>query len=285
MPASLEEGWARATVLIQNQAGELGTGFFVARRVDDKGLRLFLVTNKHVLAKSRSEREVADHIALNLNIRREGRIVGYTAVISLRFTDGKPLWREHPDPDVDVLALDATAVKVRLTDMDVRWADYNTFVDASKLAELEITLADEVIALGYPLGLSQGGTFLPVAKSGILASKIGERVIDTVIGSNGGERRRSLPAFLVDGAFIPGSSGSPVILKPVVGRVVKNSIMLAIAPALLLGIIAETKYVTVGTPAGERETLPGIALAFDASTIKEVIESFFESGPPILQSK
>lgn len=262
-------------MLIRNQAGKLGTGFFVARSVDDKAIRLFLVTNKHVLADSQTEREASSHIALNLNIRKEGKVVGYTAVLPLRFTDGKAIWREHPNPDVDVLAFDATAVRIQLTDMEVKWADYNAFVDTQKISELEITMADEVIALGYPLGLSQGGTNLPVAKSGILASKIGERVIDTIPEPNGGQRHRDLPAFLVDGAFIPGSSGSPVILKPVVGRVVKNNIMLATAPALLLGIISETKYVTIGTPDGERVALPGIALAFDASTIRKVIESFF----------
>ncbi|HZY92876.1 MAG TPA: trypsin-like peptidase domain-containing protein [Thermoplasmata archaeon] len=275
MPASLEEGWVRATALIQNEAGELGTGFFVARKVDEASLRLFLITNKHVLADTRKHRDGARQIELNLNLRKDGKIVGTKAILPLRLADGNAIWREHEDPDVDVLAIDVTAVKVQVVDMDVKWAGYDGFADPQKIVDHEITMADEVIALGYPLGLKQGDTFLPIAKSGILASKIGERVSDTVQTSGGELHHRNMPAFLVDGAFIPGSSGSPVILKPMVGRVVRRNIVLSPAPSLLLGIISETKYVPVSTLHGERLALPGIALAFDVSTIIDVIESFF----------
>jgi len=75
---------------------------------------------------------------------------------------------------------------------------------------------------------------------------------------------------------MPGSSGSPVVLSPVIGRAVRNDIALGSPPALLLGIVAEGRYTDVRTPDREFTTLSDIGLAFDTTTIRETIEQFFE---------
>jgi hypothetical protein len=49
------------------------------------------------------------------------------------------------------------------------------------------------------------------------------------------------------------------------------------SPPLLLGIIAETTYAPI--PISERDYIPsfaGLGLAFDAETVKETIELFFQ---------
>jgi hypothetical protein len=84
-----------------------------------------------------------------------------------------------------------------------------------------------------------------------------------------------MAAFLFDGATIPGSSGSPVILKPVIGRLIKRSIYLTVAPPVLLGIVAETYYAPIRQETGIIPGFAGLGLAFDAQTVKETVELFF----------
>jgi hypothetical protein len=100
---------------------------------------------------------------------------------------------------------------------------------------------------------------------------------DKVKTPGGTIRDRNLRAFLVDGATVPGSSGSPVILKPVIGRIQGNTIVMGAAPAVLLGIIAETKYAPVQLGASVIPTFAGLGLAFEVETIRETIELFFSS--------
>ena len=65
------------------------------------------------------------------------------------------------------------------------------------------------------------------------------------------------------------TSGSPVVLKPVTGRHQNNAIVVGSTPAVLLGIVAETRYAPIS--AGEK-IIPGFAglgFAFDVETIVE----------------
>jgi hypothetical protein len=274
MSSFLEQTWVMATVQLVNQERKVGTGFFVVRQVEG-GQRLFIVTNKHVLGDSRESREAAQTIEVRLNVTRDGRIQGYPVTYQVRDPNGTVHWREHPDPDVDVMAFDATVIAIKITDLSSKWADYSLFIDEKKVEEHDISMGDDVVILGYPLAVHQGNTFLPMLKSGTLGSKLGLKLQDSVPVPGGGARSRELPAFLVDGAIVPGSSGSPVVLKPVPGRIVKGNIFLGVPPPFLLGIISETKTVEIVTPKGPALSIPGLAIAFDASTIREVIESFF----------
>jgi hypothetical protein len=59
---------------------------------------------------------------------------------------------------------------------------------------------------------------------------------------DGSVRKRRLRGFLIDGAIIPGSSGSPVIIKPSVGRYTRGALSYANFPPMLLGIVSESRY-------------------------------------------
>jgi len=141
--------------------------------------------------------------------------------------------------------------------------------------ELDITVGEEVVTIGYPLGLHQGETNLPLLRQGILSTHIGYTIRDQVQGPDGRSRDRTLRAFLIDGATVPGSSGSPVILKPVIGRKVGREIRMETAPPVLLGIVAETKYVPLETDLGAIPSFAGLGLAFDVEAIFETVELFF----------
>ncbi len=117
-------------------------------------------------------------------------------------------------------------------------------------------------------------SFFPLVRAGLIATRIGDSLIDEV-EENGSKRPRTVRGFLIDGATIPGSSGSPVVLKPISGRIVKGNLQLGSVPQLLLGIIAETMYAPMKMEKWEIPSFAGLGLAFDAETIQETIELFF----------
>ena len=278
MASPIAESWIYATILIKNEWGNSGTGFLVARDVEDGRGAVFLATNKHVLHQEAQMRQSATRVFLHVSIRDEdGSIAGEVAELPLNLEDGSKIWRENPDRDVDVLAFNVTPLIVQLPQMIRQWPTYSLFGDQAKLDELEITIAEDILVIGYPLGLRHANSNFPLVRSGIIATRIGENLKDEV--EEGGIRRqRLLRGFLIDGAVVPGSSGSPVILKPSIGRFKGGAISIGTPPPLLLGIVAETKYAPVQTPTGVIPSFAGLGLAFDAETVRETIELFFSPG-------
>jgi V8-like Glu-specific endopeptidase len=278
MSSAVVNSWVYSTMLIENEWGEVGTGFLVFRGIDEKKGRVFLVTNKHVLHEDIDMREKASNLTLNLNIKnKDGSIVGKTALLPLVFDDGSKKWREHPNNDVDVIAIDVTQGIVEIPQIMKVITDYTWFANKEELKRLDITMGDEVIVIGYPLGLRHKTNNLPLLRQGMIATRIGEELEDEVIDNGGKVRKRTLRGFLVDGATIPGSSGSPVVLKPISGRLVNGSIQMGLANPFLLGIIAETKFAPIQNIYGKVNNMSfaGLGLAFDSDTIKETIELFF----------
>lgn len=277
MASPLVRGWLFATVPIENPEGESGTGFLVLRRtVEDQG-RVFLVTNKHVIADSEQQRASTPHVVCHFNSKEpDGSCGTVSGEIPLVGSDGQTRFREHPDADTDVFALEVTDVMNLNPKLDKRWAGYDMFADSAKRAELDITVGEDVVTIGYPLGLRQGDTNFPLVRQGLIATRIGDVLRDTVHEADGTLRSRALRAFLVDGAAVPGSSGSPVILKPTIGRIQGDSISLNQAPPVLLGIVAETKYAPVRMGSGVIPGFAGLGLAFEVETIRETVELFFE---------
>ncbi len=196
-------------MLIQNEWGGLGTGFVVARIINDKGTRLFLATNKHVLHEETDMREEALEIILHVNFKNvDGTIKGETAKIPLNLDDGSKRWREHPDRDVDVLAFDITALKAQYSQLETKWVKYDLFGTSGRIKQYDITIGEDILVIGYPLGLRHAETNYPLVRAGIIATRIGECLEDEVKKKDGTYRKRQLRGFLIDGGAIPGSSGS-----------------------------------------------------------------------------
>jgi hypothetical protein len=278
MASPLTKSWVYATVPIHNPQNETGTGFLVSRLIDKDQVRVFLVTNKHVIHRDSNERISVHHVECHFNTKEPDGTAGTVAGdIPLLGANGSRRFREHADRDTDVFALEVTDVMRLNPKIEKKWASYDSFAEQSKRDELDITVGEEVVTIGYPLGLRQGTTNFPLLRQGIIATRIGYPILDKVKNPDGSLRDRNLRAFLIDGACIPGSSGSPVVLKPVIGRHVKNTIQLGSAPSVLLGIVAETKYAPVEVEQGIIPSFAGLGLAFDVETIKETIELFFEA--------
>lgn len=273
----IRTGWLHTTVFVENEWGETGTGFLVALRPQDLGRQesegglVVVVTNKHVLSEDPIKRSTAKHLRISVNTQDQASPTT-TLTVDLR---AGPRIREHPDPDTDVLAVNISPEINNHPELRLKWVTFESFALAERRAELDITVGEDVFALGYPVGMRQGGTNLPLVRQGIISTPVGGIIQDKVIDSQGTHRSRTLRAFLVDGATVPGSSGSPVILKPVIGRVVGDSIRLGTSPPVLLGIVAETRYAPVQLTASQ--AIPGFAnlgLVFEVETISETLALF-----------
>jgi hypothetical protein len=278
MASPIAKTWVYATVLIQNQWGARGTGFLIYREIRPGVGRIFLCTNKHVLDPSEELRQKASYIICFLNVKTpDGKIVGKPFTVGLIAPNGERRWREHPDENVDVLAFDITDLIIKYPEIVKKWGDYNNLADKTILSAQDITIGDDIFVIGYPLGERQGKTYFPIVRQGIIASQIGEEFAEDQLDMNGKSIQKTYRGFLIDGGFIPGSSGSPVVLKPETGRFIGNKIVMGDSPAYLLGILANTLQLsTIHSDKGFIGVSSGLGFAFDAVTIKETIELFFK---------
>jgi hypothetical protein len=276
----IADNWVHATVQIVNEWGESGSGFFVCTIDDKDNKRFFLVTSKHVVHEDPEKRKAARFLMLKVNVKQEdGTISGASVPMPLKI-DGHILWREHPLAYVDVMAIEVTL----LMDSGIPIENYcvGPFIFATPdiLKKEEITIGEEVLIIGYPLGFTHTQIYSPLVRQGIIASRIGERIHTTLTLPGAEDTSVEIPGFLVDSAIVPGSSGSPVVLKPVFGRLVGGKVMNDAPPPYLLGIVASSNIAPIKV--GDR-TFPAFAnlgVVFDVTTIMETIDLFFVSPQP-----
>lgn len=260
--------------MIENEYGDRGTGFLVFKPTNEgsEAGKVFLVTNKHVLNPDPELRNNAKKIFLHLNIKNEDQsIAAQEAEFPLDFIDGSKSYKEHPSEDVDVMAFNITQLLVEYTFIEKQIATYQMLVTAQDIKDWDLDRrpnSDERL----PSGLRHRTTNFPLVRDGIIATRIGEELEDEYKQPKGKFRKRILRGFLIDGAVIPGSSGSPVVLKPLAYRYVNGQIQMSSAPLLLLGIIAESRYASTT----DFMSFAGLGLAFDAQTIVETIDLFFQ---------
>jgi hypothetical protein len=260
-----------STVIICDEnRTERGTGFVVG---DRQRLRFFLITNKHVMGADKLERDKLTEIALITNIwgtdksvRREG----------IRYGLDPRNVREHSDPEVDVMAFDITGLIVRLRQQYNEMISFhpillNELATADLMQKYDVKIGDEILVVGFPNlhGLQHPTTNFPIVRRGIIASYIGEPLQDPT-NSAGENKDRLLRGFLIDGAIIPGSSGSPVFLNPSFFRSIRGTEVAEPFPLLLLGIISEFRrsYTTdLLWPAN-------LGIAIDSSAVIETLNAF-----------
>lgn len=111
MASPLAQGWLYATVPIDNPQGESGTGLLVSRATGADQGRVFLVTNKHVVCRDPAVRPSLSNVTCQFNTKAAGGKSGtVSGNIPLVNPDGSRRFREHPDADTDVPAIEVTDV-------------------------------------------------------------------------------------------------------------------------------------------------------------------------------
>lgn len=178
-----------------NQGFAIGTGFFVMKEYDNDIVRVVLVTNKHVVEKyDRAEIIVCE-------ADDKGNPVDNKHVV-INIPDLQAMCRFHPDADVDLCFLMIGDVNNYLKAIKSRayfkCIGLDFFISDEEIKVL--TAIENVVMIGYPLGLMDDANNKPVVRKGITATSI-------ALDYNGKKE------FMIDMACFPGSSGSPVFLE------------------------------------------------------------------------
>lgn len=205
---------------LANGETSTGTAFFYQFKIDAERVVPLLVTNKHVVSGAKTVKFLVHEAVVNTETgKREPGTTSFEVIVP------GGLFIEHPG-DVDLCAMPFELLRplalqqgkeifyISLTEELIPGDD--------KLRELSVL--EDVVMVGYPIGLSDLANNFPIIRKGITASH-------PYVDFNG------KPWAVVDIASFPGSSGSPVLLlnqgaygKATGGFVIGNR-------AFLLGIL------------------------------------------------
>lgn len=204
------------TIGIEDDLGKpRGTGFLVADTAPmntDDGQSIptweapttgaYLVTARHVLGSNASVISTTAQFSLRYSGTPQENFVRKVRPFAVK--NEPKNWTVHPDPDIDVAVLDVTDWIDDCSNGYFRFWPLSEIANAVSLAAVHCEAGDEVFVVGYPLTLSQGKTNLPLVRQGVLATSPRRRLQEVDKGTE-------IRGFLVDGAIMPGSSGSPVV--------------------------------------------------------------------------
>jgi hypothetical protein len=203
-----------ATVQLEQDLGNntktVGTGFLVAAPTPDGRPRVVLVTAGHLFERMpKPEIKVGWRLGSTVGDWRyaPGPLVIRTpapqptdataastpAASPAITTEGRPLWVRHPTQDIAAISIQAPAEFARAA-IPLSWlADDGTF------ARYNVRPGDEMMALGFPRGLSSNRAGFPILRWGRVASYPLSPV-------------DSFPTFLMDFRVFDGNSGGPVFM-------------------------------------------------------------------------
>ena len=191
----LTVGLIKATVQIDQPSGPdrrtVATGFLVSAPRPDGAPRTVLVTAAHVLTRmTEPEARIGWRVA-----QADGSWTFAPEPLRIREADGSGLWTQHPERDIAVMEVRAPDAFARAA-IPLAWlADETTF------DQWQVGPGDELMALGYPHGLSANRAGFPILRLGRISSYPLTPI-------------RAFPTFLLDFAVAQGNSGGPVFWTP-----------------------------------------------------------------------
>ena len=182
----------KATVQLEQPLGDgsrtVGTGFLISDPTPDGKPRTILVTAAHVFENMPS-----------MSARIGYRVQGSEGVWrydpeALKIRDGDhPLWVKHPTRDVAAMVVEAPPEFVKAA------IPLNYLAQDDTFNKYNLGPGDEMMALGFPRGLSANPAGFPILRSGRVAS------YPLAPATN-------FPTFLMDFSVFPGNSGGPVFM-------------------------------------------------------------------------
>lgn len=227
-PTTLTEQLLFTTVRIQTDRG-VGTGFFFNARIDESKILPLIVTNKHVVKGSTKGGFQLHEADRNADPPKPaGRF------FSVTLNEFESLWMDHPEPGVDLCAMPCqplygNAEKLGKT-VFIKAFDENLVLRDDQLANL--STAEDILLVGYPIGLWDEKNNLPLIRRGITASH-------PALDFDG------KPQFVIDAACFPGSSGSPVVLANLGSYHSKDGALVVGTRFALLGVLYAGPQMTV----------------------------------------
>src|SRR4030042_7177122 len=139
--------------------------------------KVFLVSNKHILTPKSIEKEEQNKEAkatVLLNKEEKGEVEIKKIEVILRDKDGKDLWKGHTNPNIDVACLDFTSFisenRTVIQGLKIGFISEDRFATKEILEKYYVSIGDQIIILGYPLNLVEGGHSIPIARGGPIIS-------------------------------------------------------------------------------------------------------------------
>lgn len=176
------------------QTTAVGTGFFFNFLAGEGKIIPVVVTNRHVVEGSKQG------IFQLTRANNEGEpIIGdFENIIVDNF---EQLWLPHPDKAVDLCVMPLGPLFHMAEDKGKRffYRSLDETLIPNQQALSELTALEEILMVGYPIGLWDSKNNMPIFRKGITATHPN-------LNYEGREE------FLIDAACFPGSSGSPVLL-------------------------------------------------------------------------
>lgn len=194
MAIDLSHQLINATVQLEQPLGNgtrtVGTGFLITATGPDGQPRTVLVTANHVFDKMPGP---IAHVGYRV-ANADGSWTYSPQNLRIRDAQGHELWTHHPSRDVAAIAITAPAAFAKAAIPEDYLASDET------LQKYEVGAGDELMALGFPRGLSANQAGFPILRAGRIASfPIAPAKI--------------YPTFLMDFAVFPGNSGGPVFMS------------------------------------------------------------------------
>lgn len=189
-PKTISEHLMYSTVRLETRDGSSGTGFFYSCDIDDSKMCQILVTNKHVVNNNPNE---TMSFYLHLKGKDNNLVENYKVTYEAE-------WIFHSSKDLCFCFINPLFEYIQeITGKEVFSIPiWDAVLISSKDIEL-LSALEEVVMVGYPIGLWDEINNFPIFRSGYTASHPALDFNESGIG-------------LVDMACFPGSSGSPIFI-------------------------------------------------------------------------
>ena len=236
----------------------IGTGFFIGKSTGTAGqVYPFLVSNKHVFANRRF---------VVIRMRQKGVENLNEINVPLTNDGGLPLYYVHEKESVDIAVLPLEAKFIK--DNNLEFPCFNIEENSMSSDELRQNGVDEgsiIYMLGFPMGLVNVTSNLPICRMGCVARMSENQIIES-------------HNILVDIQNFPGNSGSPIVTKPERVSIVETK---SLSRCVLVGIVHsyipyQEKLINSQTNqvVEIRSENSGIALVHPVEYIREILNKF-----------
>jgi hypothetical protein len=186
----------KATVQLEQPLGDgtktVGTGFLVNAPTPDGRPRTVLITSGHVF-----DRMPFPEARVGWRVASEAADWRYApAAFTIRTgttPSGAPLWKRHPTQDVAAITITAPPEFTKAA-IPLAW-----LADDATFTRYDVRPGDEMMALGFPKGLSSNRAGFPILRWGRVASY---PLTPASV----------FPNFLLDFRVFDGNSGGPVFM-------------------------------------------------------------------------
>ncbi len=209
-----------------------GTGFFYDHDVGNGKHIPMIITNKHVVNDAVTGNFYLHEAVENENVPRPSG-----QFFNVNIHDFRNAWIAHPKDDVDLCAM--LFMPLKNENKKLGKSSFSISLDNSLIfsdSDLEqLSAVEEVLMIGYPIGLWDEANNLPIIRRGTTATH-------PAIDFNG----RSMG--VIDAACFPGSSGSPVLIVNEGGyterTATSTSVITGRDRVIFLGVLFEGPYLT-----------------------------------------